>query len=1157
MANEHDEGSGRAPDRERERQLFGILAAYFEAAEAGEAPDRTEWLARYPEWAEDIMRFLNDQDRLLRLTAPLRPITVAADESVDVAAGVPTEPTVGLAHDQRSGTQSRNGSADYPAGAKVRYVGDYELVGEIARGGMGVVFRARQRSLNRPVAVKMLLAGALMTDAGEQRFRQEAEAAANLDHPNIVPIFEVGRHDGHSYFSMKLIEGGSLAQRLPAFAADHRATARLIATVARTVHHAHQRGVLHRDLKPSNILLSEGPDIPLGQIEPHVTDFGLAKRVGGDSDLTQSGAILGTPSYMAPEQASGKKGIVTVATDVYGLGAVLYTILAGKPPFHGDSVLETIAQVKDRPLDPPSRHGRRIDRDLETICLKCLEKEPERRYSSAENLADDLERWMAGVPILRAPAGRVEHAWRWCRRNPAVALLTGAVASLVVLALAGLVVSNRVIARERDEAQRHRRQAEANFAKAREAVNDYLTKISEERLLNEPGMQPLRKDLLETALRYYREFVTQYHDDPTLQSEIADTSIRMGAITKMIGARPDALSSCQTALVIYRKLAQHDPDRIDFQHGVTDSLIKVGNLQYDTGDPTGAMTSFREAIALLERLVQAYPNEARLRDGLAKSHRSLGDLQNHIGEAENACQSFRRAIELWQGLLQVAPGAVRYQHELARSLILLGWLSPFDEAQQHQQRSREIFEKLVATNPANAEYQYELVRTCTNLGNLNSSASHFETAETYYQLGLQRLQRLVAANPNVTVFRASIAISQANIGAIRFATGEFDGARRLFQDALSTAAQIAESDPQVATYQCKLIDRYIELGEIERDTGDTEAARRLYVTAHDVATRLVAADPSSRHRNQLAKSFRVLGIIHRESGELESALRLYQQARAINPDLAETHLDLGKVERDLRLWQASARSYERAKEIWTQQPNQDGLATAYLELGHLKRATGFRVEASDAYGQAVALREKLVERTPTHFQFARALAASYVALGHLCHEQGQSEAAESWYEKATATYRGFLKRNPDNPATCNDLAWLLVTCPEPSFRDLAQALALARTAVGRSPQIGTFRRTLGIVYYRAGNWNETIAALKKATQPHRPGDASDGLVLAMAHWQRGDKVEARTWYTQAIDWMDKYKSQDDDLRRFRAEAEDLLGITDARMPNGIDAFRNN
>ncbi len=327
-----------------------------------------------------------------------------------------------------------DGSALLDARSPVRVFGDYELLGEIARGGMGVVYRAQQRSLNRPVALKMLPGGSLAHDDDVRRFRLEAEAIAHFDHPNIVPIYEVGEHDGVSYFAMKRIEGTSLAQRPPGPAADPRAAARLVAAVARAVHHAHQRGVLHRDLKPSNILID-------AQGQPHVTDFGLAKRIEGDSELNQSGAILGTPSYMAPEQASGQRHAVTTATDVYGLGAVLYALLTGRPPFRGDSVLETIEEVRLRQPEPPSGVNRRVDRDLETVCLKCLEKEPGHRYGTAQDLAYDLERWLHGEPIAARRVGAVEQIWRWCRRNPRATALLVAIALLALAATVGFVMA--------------------------------------------------------------------------------------------------------------------------------------------------------------------------------------------------------------------------------------------------------------------------------------------------------------------------------------------------------------------------------------------------------------------------------------------------------------------------------------------------------------------------------------------------------------------------------------------------------------------------------------------------------------------------------------------------------------------------------------------
>ena len=328
---------------------------------------------------------------------------------------------VGLATDESAKGEQR-----------ARHFGDYELLEEIARGGMGVVYRARQISLNRFVAVKMILAGQLASDAEVRRFLTEAKAAASLNHPNIVEIHEVGVHDGQQYYSMKLIEGRSLASPDPdstRSSLDH--TAVLMAQVARAVHYAHQRGVLHRDLKPSNILVDAA-----GQ--PFVTDFGLAKYLAENSDLTLSGAIMGSANYMAPEQAGGQAGNLTTAVDVFSLGGVLYFLLTGRAPFAGKTPLETVRNLLEQAPLRPSALNPRVDRDLETICLTCLRKDPDRRYASAEALAEDLDRWHRGEPIHARPVSPPERLFKWARRRPAIAVLLALTTLAILSGITGM-----------------------------------------------------------------------------------------------------------------------------------------------------------------------------------------------------------------------------------------------------------------------------------------------------------------------------------------------------------------------------------------------------------------------------------------------------------------------------------------------------------------------------------------------------------------------------------------------------------------------------------------------------------------------------------------------------------------------------------------------
>ncbi len=424
---------------DRESRLDAALGAYFAEAAAGRVIDRRSFLAGRPDLADDLERFFDDDDALEQLLSPLRPARAPA-------------PAVGTS------------------------LGEYELLEVIGSGGTGVVYRARQRNPNRLVALKAVRGGGLASADGMRRFRAEIETVAALEHPIIVPLYDVGEHAGQPFFTMKLLEGGNLARRVATGSQPSESgapdrspaeAARLMVAVARAIHYAHQRGVLHRDLKPSNVLLDADG-------RPHVADFGLAKWLTADASLTETGALVGTPGYMAPEQtASGTE--VTTATDVYGLGTILYALLTGRAPFRGDTPLEVVTQVRERDPEAPARLCPAVDRDLETVCLKCLRKEPGQRYGSAEALAEDLERWLRGEPVAARRAGRLERGWRWCRRNPAVATLSAALALLLLFAVVGLSAGIVLLSRETSEKEAQR----ADAARQREIADEQRSRAVE------------------------------------------------------------------------------------------------------------------------------------------------------------------------------------------------------------------------------------------------------------------------------------------------------------------------------------------------------------------------------------------------------------------------------------------------------------------------------------------------------------------------------------------------------------------------------------------------------------------------------------------------------------------------------------------------------
>jgi hypothetical protein len=422
-----------------------------------------------------------------------------------------------------------------PPPAGLPRVNGYELLEELGRGGMGVVFRARHVRLNRVVALKVILSGAFASPAELRRFRAEAEAAAQLDHPHIVPLYEAGEQDGLPYFSMKLVEGTRLSAHVSRLSREPRAAVRLLVSVARAIHHAHQRGVIHRDLKPANILIDDCG-------EPHVTDFGLARRAGADTGATQSGAVVGTPSYMAPEQAAGGAKSLTTAADVYSLGAILYELAAGRPPFCADTAAGTMRQVRDDQPPGIRRLNPAVDRDLETICLKCLCKDPEGRYGSAALLADDLECWLRDEPIAARPRSALQRFRSWRRREPALAGSLIAVGVLLLVVAVGSPIAAYRINRERLRAEEAQKKEAAlrTLAQVRE-------RIAKARLLcSQEKFDQARIMMLAIGV-------------PALESERGDAASVYAALTDASAARgqwrealPDAVKAveCDPALVL-------------------------------------------------------------------------------------------------------------------------------------------------------------------------------------------------------------------------------------------------------------------------------------------------------------------------------------------------------------------------------------------------------------------------------------------------------------------------------------------------------------------------------------------------------------------------------------------------------------------------------
>jgi tetratricopeptide (TPR) repeat protein len=771
----------------------------------------------------------------------------------------------------------------------------YEILSELGRGGMGVVYKARQTPLKRLVALKVIATGVWAGPSEVARFRAEAEAVAQLQHPNIVQIHEIGEHDGRPFFSLEYVAGGSLAQHLDGTPLPPRDAAELVRTLALAIQAAHQRGIVHRDLKPGNILLSFSRDPPgsasdalpggsrLNEAVPKIADFGLAKRLGGEPGLTLTGAVIGTPSYMAPEQAQGQVHHIGPAADTYALGAILYELLTGRPPFRGATSLDTLQQVQSQTPVAPSRLQPQVPRDLETICLKCLEKEPHKRYDSARALAEDLQHFLAGEPIIARPAGLWERTWKWARRRPAYATLLCVLIGVPVILLAVGGWSYLQL-KESNE-----------FAEG--VVEDMYTRVAEEWLADEPQKDPLQKDFLEKALGFYQRLARKGGTGSEARRRTGLAYFRVGQLYRSLNRREEAADAYRQAIALQEQLQQQFKDDPGYRQDLANSYNWLGELLRDGGSLKEAEQNYLKALELQKGLHDRNSAEPSYRRELARSHSNLGLVEMDTDRPNEARKDFDRAVELLEQLERdCPPNEFRndVRHELARTLTNRGVFRhahKMEGAENDYRRAIDLLEKLRQTGRMRTIYEYNLAIAYQDLGNILFERRKYDDA--LGELGRARaiLVRLVEGFPHRPRYKKKLARTYNSRGSALAEQGRWGEAEDSWKEARRLFGELPLQDAHEDEYQADLGRCVGNLGWLKAQRRDLDGARSDLDEAADRIRRALAPPNAERldYREALREQYQTLAEVLVRAGDHGEAAKRAAELAEVFPERPQGH----------------------------------------------------------------------------------------------------------------------------------------------------------------------------------------------------------------------------------------------------------------------------